>query len=56
LNRLIQTKILNPIASKIIGEDVKAGSKVSVDEKNGELVIEVAERKKSIVAKEKIKV
>jgi hypothetical protein len=47
---------LNPIASKIIGEDVKAGSKVSVDEKNGELVIEVAERKKSIVAKEKIKV
>lgn len=39
LNRLIQTKILNPIASKIISEDVKAGAKVTVDEKENELVI-----------------
>lgn len=39
LNRLIQTKILNPIASKIISEDVKAGAKVTVDEKENELII-----------------
>lgn len=39
LNRLIQTKILNPIASKIISEDVKAGAKITVDEKDGELVV-----------------
>lgn len=55
LNRLIQTKILNPIASKIISEDVKAGAKVSVDEKDGELIINVAEKKKS-VSKEKVTV
>ena len=48
LNRLIQTKILNPIASKIISEEVKAGSKVTVDEKDGELVIGKHERKTPI--------
>lgn len=53
LNRLIQTKILNPIASKIISEEVKAGSKVTVDEKGGELVIVKSERR-SPVSKTKI--
>ena len=54
LNRLIQTKILNPIASKIISEEVKAGSKVTVDEKDGELVIINQTRKTSISAKAKV--
>jgi len=39
LNRLIQTKILNPVAGKIIGEGVGAGDKVVVDEKAGELTV-----------------
>lgn len=49
LNRLIQTKILNPIASKIISEEVKAGAKVNVDEKDGELVIINQESKRSSI-------
>lgn len=53
LNRLIQTKILNPIATKIISEEVKAGAKVMVDEKDGELVIVNQEKRKS-VSKEKV--
>jgi ATP-dependent Clp protease ATP-binding subunit ClpB len=47
LNRLIQTKILNPIATKIIEENIKAGSKVNIDEKDGELVIINQEKRKS---------
>jgi ATP-dependent Clp protease ATP-binding subunit ClpB len=40
LNRLIQTKILNPVASHIIGQGVRSGDTVFVDAKNGELSIE----------------
>ncbi|OGI77414.1 ATP-dependent chaperone ClpB [Candidatus Nomurabacteria bacterium RIFCSPHIGHO2_02_FULL_33_12] len=47
LNRLIQTKILNPIASHIISHDTKTGAIVEVSEKNGELVVEAKTRKKS---------
>lgn len=54
LNRLIQTKILNPIASKIIAEEVKAGDKVTVDEKDGELIIQKQERKSLVVARSKV--
>src|SRR3989344_1103303 len=40
LNRLIQTKILNPVASYIISNGVKKGDTVFVSAKNNELVIE----------------
>ncbi|HWA32436.1 MAG TPA: AAA family ATPase, partial [Candidatus Paceibacterota bacterium] len=40
LNRLIQNKILNPVASYIIGNGVKKGDAVVVSIKNGELFIE----------------
>ena len=40
LNRLIQTKILNPVASYIIGNGVKKGDTVLVSVKNKELIIE----------------
>ncbi len=40
LNRLIQNKILNPIASYIIGNGVKKGDTVYVSTKDGELLIE----------------
>ena len=40
LNRLIQNKILNPVASYIISNDVKKGDTVSVSVKNNELLIE----------------
>ncbi len=46
LNRLIQTKILNPVASYIIAHGVVKGDSVSVTVKNNELVIET-KRKKS---------
>ena len=36
---MIQTKILNPIASKIIKDDVRAGDKIVVDEKNNDLTV-----------------
>lgn len=54
LNRLIQTKILNPIAGKIIGEDVSAGDKVNVDEKAGELVISISKKRKAKAKKQKV--
>jgi ATP-dependent Clp protease ATP-binding subunit ClpB len=49
LNRLIQTKILNPVAAKIIGEGLSAGDKVVVDAKNGELTVSITKnpRRKS---------
>ncbi len=53
LNRLIQTKILNPIATKIISEEVRAGAKVTVDEKDGELVI-VNQEKRKLPTREKV--
>lgn len=40
LNRLIQTKILNPVATYIISNGVKKGDTVIVSVKNKELVIE----------------
>src|SRR5476649_298939 len=40
LNRLIQNKILNPVASHIISNGVKKGDSVFVSVKNNELVIE----------------
>ena len=40
LNRLIQNKILNPVASYIISNGVKAGDTVIVTIKNNELLIE----------------
>ncbi len=40
LNRLIQNKILNPVASHIISNGVKKGDTVIVSVKNNELVIE----------------
>ncbi len=46
LNRLIQTKILNPVASHIIKEGLGKGDSVYVDAKNGELVIEAKKAKK----------
>ncbi len=46
LNRLIQNKILNPVASYIISNGVKKGDAVSVSVKNNELVIEKKKRAK----------
>jgi len=40
LNRLIQNKILNPVASHIISNDVKEGDAVFVSVRNNELLIE----------------
>ncbi len=40
LNRLIQNKILNPVASYIISNKVKKGDKIVASIKNGELLIE----------------
>ena len=45
LNRLIQNKILNPVASYIIGSVVKKGNTVSVSVKNKELFIETKKGK-----------
>src|ERR1035437_215363 len=45
LNRLIQTKILNPVASYIIGNGVKKGDTVYVSVKNNELLIETKKQK-----------
>ena len=41
LKRLIQSKILNSVAERMIGGVVHAGSRLLVDEKGGELVVEV---------------
>jgi len=45
LNRLIQNKILNPVASHIISNGVKKGDMVIVSVKNKELVIETRKGK-----------
>jgi len=39
LKRLIQSKILNAIAEKMIGGAARSGDRLAIDEKNGELVI-----------------
>ncbi|MCX6755506.1 MAG: AAA family ATPase [Candidatus Nomurabacteria bacterium] len=45
INRLIQTKILNPVASYIISKGTKKGDKVYVTMKNNELNIETKKSK-----------
>jgi len=45
INRLIQNKILNPIASFIISNGVREGDTIFVSEKNNELVIEAKKSK-----------
>ncbi|MFZ2150226.1 MAG: AAA family ATPase [Minisyncoccia bacterium] len=45
LNRLIQNKILNPVATHIISNGVKKGDSVIVSVKNGELVIDTKKGK-----------
>jgi len=45
LNRLIQSKILNPVASYIIGNGIKKGDTISVSVKNSELIIEAKKSK-----------
>jgi len=45
LNRLIQTKILNPVASHIISNGVTKGDVVYVSMKNGELAIDTKKQK-----------
>jgi ATP-dependent Clp protease ATP-binding subunit ClpB len=45
LNRLIQNKILNPVASYIISNGVSKGDTVYVSVKNGELLIEAKKNK-----------
>jgi ATP-dependent Clp protease ATP-binding subunit ClpB len=47
LNRLIQSKILNPIANAIIGEGAGKGDSVVVDVKEGEFFVDVSKHKKS---------
>ncbi|NOY35673.1 MAG: AAA domain-containing protein [bacterium] len=42
LKRMIQSKILNPLASLIISGKVKIGGKILVDARKGELTIEMA--------------
>jgi ATP-dependent Clp protease ATP-binding subunit ClpC len=50
LKRLIQTRILTPIASLMVGKKVLKGSKVSVTVKNGEFAFDVKNPRKSSVA------
>ena len=45
LNRLIQSKILNPVASYIIGNGIKKGDTVIVSLKEGELLIQTGRGK-----------
>jgi ATP-dependent Clp protease ATP-binding subunit ClpA len=45
LNRLIQNKILNPVASFIISNGVKKGDIIDVSVKNSELLIEAKKGK-----------
>jgi len=58
LNRLIQTKILNPVASFIISNGAKKGDSILVTAKNNELVITIkkAKVKSNLKIKSKIKV
>ncbi len=56
LNRIIQSKILNPVATFIISNNVGKGDSVMVDVKNGELSIEAKKnktRKSSVVPRQK---
>lgn len=50
LNRLIQTKILNPVANHIIADGVTAGESVLVDALNDELIVETKKKNKKTVS------
>lgn len=50
LNRLIQTKILNPVANHIITDGVTAGESVLVDVKDNELLVETKKKTKKTVS------
>lgn len=50
LNRLIQNKILNPVANFIISKGVTKGDKVVVGVKNDELLIEMKKEKKTSIS------
>lgn len=50
LKRLIQTKILNPLAERIIAKALKAGDTAYVDFKNGEFVIESKKKLNTVQA------
>jgi ATP-dependent Clp protease ATP-binding subunit ClpB len=58
LKRLIQSKILTPIASAIISHNMMTGGEVVVDLKNGELTFEVKKinRKPNISSRKKSKI
>lgn len=47
LNRLIQNKILNPVANHIIKDGVKIGESVLVDVKDEQLIVETRKSKKA---------
>ncbi len=47
LKRLIQTKILNPVATMMIGNKVLSGGTILVDKKNGEYTFDVKRGKRS---------
>lgn len=55
LNRLIQTKILNPVATYIISREAVKGDTVKVGVKNNELVIETKKARQKSPAKAKRK-
>ena len=46
LKRIIQQKILNPLALKIVIGDVKEGDKVYIDGEEGEIIIKELSKKK----------
>ena len=48
LKRFIQSRILNPLAEKIVSGSLKPGSGVAVDLKQGKLVFEVLKAKKGV--------
>ena len=53
LKRLIQNKILTPVASFMISSKVLSGGTISVNMKNGEIAIRIEKGKKRISAKKK---
>ncbi len=52
LGRIIQNKILNPVANFIIGKSIKKGDTVTVGIKNAELLIEM--KKKKVISSVKV--
>jgi ATP-dependent Clp protease ATP-binding subunit ClpB len=55
LNRLIQSKILNSVASSMISNGLKKGDGIFVNFKNGELSVEVKKNKKKVIVKNRAK-